>query len=388
MRVLLWIGSLHTGGAERQFALLADGLLREGVEAKLATMIPGGSNWDRFAVDHPDHLISLNLAPPRTSTGSSIQHMRAPIGLRALIREFRPHVVYSALHLSNAIAWVSTRAGGPPLVWSVRASNAMLNPKRAIPFQFCKATARTVPLAIANAQAGRQYYRQRGFRPRRFEIVGNGIDTDRFRPDDRARTALREEWGIGPERPVIGAVSRIVSGKGHEILLTAARHVVDLSPEVLFIIAGGGPPALQQRLASMTRRLGLERHVRWLGHQDDAARLYPAFDVFCSPSTSEGFPNSVAEAMASGLGCVVTDAGDSALIVGGTGHVVPVGDAGSLARGLLLGLDQFVRGDGDADARRRRITTMFSVDQMVRQTHDLLSSVVEERVEHGHGARR
>jgi len=386
VRVLLWIGSLRTGGAERQFALLADGLLREGVEVKLATMIPGGSNWDRFAADHADHLHSLNVKAPRTSAEAAIQLARAPVRLRSFIAQFSPDVMYSALHMSNALAWSSTRAGGPPIVWSVRASDATLNLKRAIPFQFCRATARTVPMAIANAHAGRSYYLRRGFRPRRFEVVANGIDTDRFRPDDGTRTTLRREWGVGADRQVIGTVSRIVPGKGHELLLNTARVVVERSPDVLFVIAGDGPPALRQRLAALTQRLGLDDHVRWLGHRDDTARLYPAFDVFCSPSTSEGFPNSVAEAMACGTRCVVSDAGDSALIVGDTGTVVPTGDTGAFARGLLLGLDR-VR-DEDRGVYRRRITSMFSVTQMVRRTRELLSSVADDRIANAHGAIR
>jgi glycosyltransferase involved in cell wall biosynthesis len=99
-------------------------------------------------------------------------------------------------------------------------------------------------------------------------------------------------------------------------------------------------------------------------------------DVFCSASLwGEGFSNSVAEAMACGLRCVVTDVGDSATIVGAAGMVVPPGDAAALARAI--------RGQADAprgpfDRARRRIADNFSIDRMVDSTLALLERLAGE----------
>src|SRR5439155_867792 len=197
------------------------------------------------------------------------QHLTAPVALRRQIRTFRPDVVYSALHMSNAIAWMATRGTRTPLAWGLRASEDDLNLKRAVPFQFCRLVSRTVPLAIANARAGR---------------------------------------------------------------------------------------------------------VLWLGHRAATAPIYPGFDLFCLPSLTEGFPNVVGEAMACGLDCVVTDVGDAPLIVGGAGRVVPPGDPVKLAENIIWATEHSA--DRDGDARRQRILDAFSVARMVRQTHDLLESLV------------
>ncbi len=374
VRALLFIGTLETGGAERQFAVLADGLLRDGVDALLCTMTPGGSNWDRLAQTHRDHLVSLEPRAPRGAADAARQHLGAPARLRGVIRRFRPDVVYSALHMSNAIAWIATRGTGTPLAWGLRASEDDLNPKRAAPFQFCRLVSGTVPLAIANARAGRDHHLRRGFRPRRFEVVPNGIDTERFRPDADARAARRSEWGVAADQPVIGTVGRLVAAKGHAVLLEAARDVLGELPDARFVVVGDGPAATRDRLKADAAQLGLDGRVLWLGHRADTASIYPGFDVFCLPSLTEGFPNVVGEAMACGLACVVTDAGDAPLIVGGAGRVVPPGDPVKLAENIIWATEHSA--DRDGDARRQRIVDAFSVARMVRQTHDLLESLV------------
>jgi glycosyltransferase involved in cell wall biosynthesis len=291
-----------------------------------------------------------------------------------MIRRFRPDVVYSALHMSNAVVWMSTRGTGTPLAWSLRASDAPLNLKRAAPFQFCRAVSRSVPLAIANSHAGREYHLRRGFRPKRFEVVPNGIDTNRFKPDADARAERRREWGVSPGQPVIGTVGRLGPVKGHEVLLEAARRVVARRPDARFVIVGDGPAPVRERLERLSTRLGLDGHVAWTGHSPDTAHLFPGFDVFCLPSLSEGFPNVVGEAMACGLDCVVTDVGDAPMIVGPTGRVVPPGDPMELAKNIIWATEHSA--DRDGDARRQRIVDAFSVPRMVRETHDLLESLV------------
>jgi glycosyltransferase involved in cell wall biosynthesis len=373
VRVLLFIGTLRTGGTERQFGVLADGLLREGVETMLTTMIPGGPNWDRFAAEHVDHLASLEPREQRGMVDGARQHLAAPVELRRLIRRFRPDVIYSALEMTNAIAWMATRGTHTPLAWGVRSSEEELNPKRAAPFQFCRLVSGTVPLAIANARAARDLHIRRGFRPKRFEVVANGVDTEHFRPDEKARSARRREWGVTAGQPVIGTVGRLVATKGHDVLLRAAREVLARLPNARFVLVGDGKAADRDRLAADVARLGLDGRVLWLGHRSDTADVYPGFDVFCLPSLSESFPNVVGEAMACGLGCVVTDVGDAPVIVGETGLVVPPGDPVKLAENIIWAAEHSA--DRDGDARRQRIVDAFSVARMVRRTRDLLESL-------------
>ena len=102
--------------------------------------------------------------------------------------------------------------------------------------------------------------------------------------------------------------------------------------------------------------------------------MYKAADIACSSSAwGEGFSNAIGEAMASGLPCVVTDVGDSAIIVGDTGRVVPPRDPDALAAALssLLSTDRVALGS----AARRRIENNYSLGAVVSQYENFYRSL-------------
>jgi glycosyltransferase-like protein len=177
-------------------------------------------------------------------------------------------------------------------------------------------------------------------------LVGNGVDTARYRPprDPRERTAARAAFGLG-ERLTVLAVGGIEPRKGSLTLLDGFAGLRRARPErdPLLVIAGGATLFDYrdeiERFAERRRALGLgDDAVRVLGPVTDAQleALYRAADVLAFPSVKEGFGLVVLEALASGLPVVASDLdvlrsfltdGDSALLV-------PCGDAGALAGAL------------------------------------------------------
>ena len=99
-------------------------------------------------------------------------------------------------------------------------------------------------------------------------------------------------------------------------------------------------------------------------------RFYSSLDLFCSPSCGEGFPNVVAEAMACGVPCVATDAGDSASIIDRFGIVVPADNADELARGLMQALKRLP--DFDPAELRNSIVSKYSTGKMTASTEAAL----------------
>jgi glycosyltransferase involved in cell wall biosynthesis len=136
------------------------------------------------------------------------------------------------------------------------------------------------------------------------------------------------------------------------------------------MLVGRGVDDANAEIAGWIREWRLDGRVALLGERRDIAACYAAMDVFCLSSIHEAFPNVVAEAMAAGLPCVVTDAGDAADIVGDTGSVVPPRDSERLAAALaaVLSMPADERRKLGA-AARRRIETTFSMAR-TRQLFD------------------
>ena len=263
-------------------------------------------------------------------------------------------------------------------MWGIRASRVAPSPEEAVAFRLCAHLSRNVPLAIANSYAGRDFHQGRGYRPRSFAIVPNGVDTDLFKPDARSRASVREEWGVEADQRVIGVVGRLNPVKGHEQFLHSARALIESDSALTFVVVGDGDDVYRERLLGLSRRLGITKHIMWLGERRDMARIYNGLDLLCSAALSEGFPNVAAEAMSCGTPCVVTDVGDSRRIIGQAGIAVPAGDPIALTEGIKRGLEHSET--GDSAATRTWIMRNYSMEEMVRGTRDLLERVARGQV--------
>jgi glycosyltransferase involved in cell wall biosynthesis len=227
-------------------------------------------------------------------------------------------------------------------------------------------------LVVVNSEAGRRLHEKLGYSPRRWEIVPNGFDLNRFHPDAAARRSLREELSIAPDSLLIGLVARHDPMKDHQTFLEAAGLVARERSDVHFVLVGHGINRHNAQLAELISRLALEEQIHLLDERGDIPRLMAALDILALSSLGEGFPNVVGEAMACGIPCVVTDVGDAADVVGETGIVVPPRDPKAMADAWkkLLGLPASKRQSLGRDARRR-VEDSFSIQSVARRYEQL-----------------
>ena len=134
---------------------------------------------------------------------------------------------------------------------------------------------------------------------------------------------------------LVGIVARFDPQKDHRNYIKAADLVSQTVPGVHFILVGTGVDMENQVLVNYIDETDYPGHFHMLGERHDIPRIIAALDLACSSSLGEGFPNTVGEAMACSVPCVVTDVGDSAIIVGTTGAIVPPGDESALAKAII-----------------------------------------------------
>lgn len=223
-------------------------------------------------------------------------------------------------------------------------------------------------LILVNSKAGRSYHVRRGYPEQKTIVVPNGIDTELFRRDEQGRLLYRNMWGVSSDEILVGLVSQLRTIKDHPTFLKAASLVAEQRKGAKFCCVGGGSESYLDELRELSRTLGIEDRVIWAGEVSAGAGMFSAFDLGCSSSISEGISNSVAEAMACEVPCVVTDAGDSAVIVGDSGIVVPVGDHQSLAQGMLRMIERIEHDPALGTKARERIVARLGLSSLAEAT--------------------
>lgn len=367
--LLLLVRSLNQGGAQRQLVALACGLRARGWDVSVALFYTG-DRWE-------EELRHAGVALYDLRKRGRWDVLAFLFRLGRLLRIERPTILHGYLPVPNLLAvLLRPLSPGTRIVWGVRASNMDLRHydwlTRLTFFLACR-TAFLADLIIVNSHAGLDYHIAHGYPSQKTLVIPNGIDTQRFQFDAAGRRRLRAEWGISTEAVLIGLVGRLDPMKDHPTFLRAAALLTLQDVCCWFVCVGDGPPEYANKLRQEARALGLDDRLIWAGSRDDMAAAYSAFDIACSSSYSEGLPNVVAEAMACSCPCVVTDVGDSAVVVGDTGRVVPPNDSVAISNALaqLLRLDPEGRSQLGVQARMR-IVKQFSVERMIEATSQVL----------------
>lgn len=378
-RVVHVINALGVGGAETMVARLVGPKGAARFEHRVLALIPGGGVAERVRE-------AGALAEPLGVSGAA-NLITAPVRLAARLRRLRPDIVHGWLIQGNLAATVGVRLGrvDAPVLWNVRWALYDMESERRGTRALMALSGRLAPFQeriVFNSRLAVGQHSAIGFPRERACLIPNGFDLEELRPDSAARAAVREELGIPAEATVIGMLARYHPMKDHAVSLRAAARVRDRGIDAYFVYGGREVDQTNGTLSRLVRGLGLTDRVRLLGERHDVARLYASFDLYWMSSwargVAEGFPNVVAEAMASGVPCVATDVGDAAWIIGDTGRVVPTCDPTALgdaaADCIATGADALRRSGRRA---RERIARDFSLASAVDAYETLYSDVLE-----------
>lgn len=377
MRVLHVITALGVGGAERMLLKLLGAPALSGVEQRVVALLPGG-----------------HLAPAMRATGATVDVLNFLGGLPVLAgatrlarlaRNWRPDVLHGWMYHGNLGASCAQAAlsGRVPLVWSIRQSLPSLQGENAFgraAIHLGRAGSSRPDRLLFNSHTSLRQHQGFGFDVRRAQHLPNGFDTTAFAPDSAARTHWRTAWGVGDDEIVFGLMARHHPTKDHGGFLKAAQRVQTARPGVHFVLAGTGVDAGNTALAQDIAAAGLGARVHLLGERSDVAAVMAGLDVAVSSSRAEAFSNAIGEAMSCALPCVVTDVGDSALVLGGCGRVVPPCAPEALAAAMrdMVDLGRSGRAELGSEARAR-VMAEFSLDAVAGRHLALYTGLCAER---------
>ena len=135
-------------------------------------------------------------------------------------------------------------------------------------------------------------------------LLHNGVDLNVFRYDTEGRREIRREFSL-ENKLVVGHVGRFHRQKNHLYLLEVFAKIRKQREDAVLLLVGTGD--LESQIRDRINEMGLADAVIFTGLRFDIPRLLSAMDVFVFPSFHEGMPNTVIEAQATGLPCVIAD---------------------------------------------------------------------------------
>jgi len=302
-----------------RIAVILEGLRPDGgAEALLRTFA------DHLAdTDHQLHLFFLKPLTPET------ERYLNGLGLPYTVRHARRMVNVSRLlrlsHDLRSVDVVQTNLVGPNVIGSVaarmagRGSVAVLHNERtyaddhwyhgkAERFALRKLAARVVAVGPRTQQA-----RQKFVPDVTIDVLPNAVAPGpELQPGERDR--LRSELMTNPQGRMILNVARLNPQKAQANLISAMPHVLEDVSDAELVIAGQGD--LRPELEGLVKRLNLSEHVHLIGTRNDIRNVMAAADLFALPSSWEGLPVALLEAMEAGLPVLATAVGDIPSVIG------------------------------------------------------------------------
>jgi len=211
--------------------------------------------------------------------------------------------------------------------------------------------------------------------PSRCEIIYNGIDLSKYGRIDKRE--LRDRLGLSSDAILIGSLGNVRPAKGYDLLLRAARRVIDINSQAHFIIAGDPKSSLQRELDKLSADLNIENHVHFIGFCNDSAKFLGQLDYFLLTSISEGLSIATIEALATGLPAVLTLCGGPEEIArAGIDAVMVAPQESAIATGLLQLLEDEELAERMSASGKSSVAAKFAIGIMLERYMDLYASAL------------
>jgi glycosyltransferase involved in cell wall biosynthesis len=373
IKVLHVITTLGPAGAETMLCRIASAMDRTRFKNEVVSLTG--------ILDQAEKMRAIGVRVRTLGMRTSVPNPLLVMRLAQWIRQARPDAIHTWMYHANLVGALAARlAGGVPVVWGIH--NGALDPgidkrRTMLVNRACAFLSRKLPARIVCcSEASLHIHKNLGYATEKLEVIPNGFDVEQIKPDPGARPSVREELGIPPDAPLIGIAARFHPLKDHRNFLWAAARLHEKRPEVHFLLCGLDITWENPQLAGWIEAAGIRNRCHLIGVRQDVSRLFAAMDIATTASRSEAFPVVIGEAMACGTPCVVTDVGDSAMIVDETGIVVPPGDPVALAEAWQKLIDAGPEARQRLGiAARRRVQQYFALPRILERYQSIYSEL-------------
>lgn len=369
VKILHILPSLGIGGTEKTLLELCRGLNARGFDNRVVALKSGGETADKLraagipvtVLGSPDGFLPGVLALPSLYSK-----------LKKTIRAESPDVVHTWLTRANVFGRCAARASG---VQKIVSSLRVMEREKGYHLLTERWTQSPARAITVNSTALRDFaVKDIGLPAEKIRLIFNGIDTVPKTLDPKKLEEFRKNW-TQPGKITVGAVGRLHRQKGMDLLLSAAKLILEKDAGVRFLIAGDGPE--RENLKAQAAHLGIQNSVAFCGWVKDSAEFYSILDVFVLPSRWEGMPNAVMEAMLYEKPIIATQVGGVLDLITPLkeGWVVQPGDVTGLAEAMESAISDESKRKNRSARAAEKIRKEFDLKQMISAYKNLYETI-------------
>ncbi len=367
---------------KKKIAHIITSLGRGGAETMLFKLItaPNSSNFDIFIISLTDDVYYKNIICEKGVKVSIVNLKKHKIsGIIEVLKICRKFDIIQTWMYHADFIGLLIKIIWPQkiVVWGIRHGNLSLTKNKISTLVLAKINAifsKLIDAIIVCSNASILSHKKFGYNTSKMRLIPNGFDTDMYSrviSDNKYLLKYLNNNNDYNEIRILLCVGRWDVQKDQPNLIKALSYINRSNKFVLFM-CGEGLSHSNKKLIKLIKYYDLESRIVLLGHRDDINLIMSSSDIFINPSLGEGFPNVVGEAMASECYCIVTNVGDSKLIVEPFGSVVEPNNPKELANKIQTALQM----DKDelkyiGKKARQRVIQNYSLESIVSQYNTL-----------------
>jgi glycosyltransferase involved in cell wall biosynthesis len=294
--------------------------------------------------------------------------------LQEIVKDFRPDIIFAHRGESHLIGALAARRTGCPIA---RFRGDVRSPRGGM-FSRILNDRMTQGIAVSTVRLKNEYESRFRLNGIPLTVIYPGIDSSRFRTA-KPRVELKAQFGLDPERNVIGIVGRLSPVKGHRYFLQAARIVSEKNPDIQFVIAGEDAQISALELKEYAKSFGLA-NLHFFGLIENVEDLISSFDIGVIASVgSEMICRVLMEYFAAGISVVATRVNqlEELINLSGAGLMVPPGDPRAMGEAILELIEDESKRAAAATASGSWVRAYGTLERLGRDTEVFLRQVID-----------
>ncbi len=364
MKIVHIINNLGDGGAERTLVNLVTYSKSQDIKYIIISL-EKENHYSQYLKERNIEVHYFNFSK------SIFNNIFEFIKIFKLIKQLKPNITHSWLYYSDLINSIISKINKTKSIWSIRGMEVYSDSNNLIhklTIKILSFLAKKVPSKIIScSERAAESFIKIGY-PKEIVVIPNGYDFKKFNNDKKRKYYSKKNVFV------IGNVGRFHPHKDHANLVHAINILKQLTNKNFkLVLIGRNIDHNNTELIDLIKKLNLIKNVDLLGKKNNIEDYYAKFDLFVLSSFTEGFPNVILEAMASGVPCVSTNVGDVPLIIGETGKIVPVNDPILLANAILEMMESSRLVDFGAMAQKR-VSERFTIEKMIDEYENIYKS--------------